>query len=224
MADVKSKSSDGGIMGGDVGLWIVVGIVVVAITIFGITEPLFSPDSAFNNIADFLKPILVFLTSSRTWIVIGIISSSFSILCIAVIIFSLVRMREIQIHEKKELDHEIQEALLRDKETSRNENPRWHYILTLMESSNESDWRVAIIEADTMLDEALAREGIVGETLSEKLEQARTNGYAYIQNAWDAHLVRNQIAHAGSEFSLSQVEGRRVVRLFQTFFEEIGVI
>ena len=133
-------------------------------------------------------------------------------------------MREIQLEEKREIDHEIHEALMKDKEKEREENPRWHYILTLIESPNESDWRVAIIEADTMLEEALKEKGLAGETVSELLEGARSSGYSSIQNAWDAHLVRNQIAHVGSEFPLSQVEGRRVIKMYQNFFEELGVV
>ncbi len=194
-----------------------------------IDKPLFNPtylniEYIFAKILAVFSPIVAFFTSSHTWIVIGFISSSLSILFIAIIIFSLVRMREIQLHEKMELDHEIHEALSRDQEAIKAENPRWHYILTLIESSNESDWRVAIIEADTMLDEILRGKSFTGETVSELLEAARSSGYANIQNAWDAHLVRNQIAHAGSEFSLSQVEGRRVIRMYQNFFEELKAI
>lgn len=194
-----------------------------------IDKPVFDPtylniEYVFSKILDVIKPIIAFFSDPHTWAVIGIISSLLSIFFIAVIIFSLVRMREIQMHEKEELAHEIHEALMHDKEASRDENPRWHYILTLIESSNESDWRVAIIEADSMLDELLREKGLTGESVSELLESARSNGYRSIQNAWDAHLVRNQIAHAGSDFSLTQVEGRRVIKMFQNFFEELGAI
>ncbi len=221
MADKKAKSGGGS---NDMGLYIIIGIMIIAITVFGITQPIFNTDSAVSGVFDFFKPIINFIINPHTWTVLGIVSSSISIFFIGIIIFSLVRMREIQIHEKHELEHEIREALIRDQEAIKNDNPRWHYILTLIESPNESDWRVAIIEADTMLDEILDKKGMVGETLSEKLEQARSNGYAFIQGAWDAHIIRNQIAHQGSDFTLTQIEGRRVIRMYQSFFEELGVI
>lgn len=221
MADKKAKSSGGS---SDMGLYIIIGIMIIAITVFGITQPIFNTDSTVSGVFDFFKPIVNFIINPHTWTVLGVISSSISIFFIGIIIFSLVRMREIQIHEKHELEHEIREALIRDQEAIKNDNPRWHYILTLIESPNESDWRVAIIEADTMLDEILDKKGMVGETLSEKLEQARSNGYAFIQGAWDAHIIRNQIAHQGSDFTLTQIEGRRVIRMYQSFFEELGVI
>jgi hypothetical protein len=194
-----------------------------------IDSPLYSPtylniEYVFAKILSVIKPIIDFLTDPHTWSTLGFISSLFSLIFIAIIIYSLVRMREIQNHEKQEIDHEIREALARDKEKERNENPRWHYILTLVESPNESDWRVSIIEADTMLDELLRDKGYTGDTLSELLEEARNGGLPSIQNAWDAHLVRNQIAHEGSNFSLTQIEARRVIKMFQNVFEELGAI
>ncbi len=225
MAEDKAESHG---LGADWLLWLIIVIVAIAVTTYGFQAP-FNPtyinlEYVFEKILATIGPIYAFFTSGQTWVTVGIISSCMSIFFIAIIIFSIVRMREIQNHEKIELDHEIKEALLRDQDALRSQNPRWHYIQTLIESPNESDWRVAIIEADTMLDEVLTKKGILGDTLSDKLEQARAEGYASLQNAWDAHLVRNQIAHAGSNYPLSQIEGRRVIRLYQTFFEEIGVI
>ena len=194
-----------------------------------IEEPLFTPtylnmEFVFSKIVEYSKPIIEFFTNPETWSTIGVISALLSIICIAIIIFSLVRLVEIQIYDKEEIDHEIHKALLKEKERERNANPRWHYILTLIESPNESDWRVAIIEADSMMEENLKEKGLSGETVSELLEGARGSGYRSIQDAWDAHLVRNQIAHDGSDFPLSQIEGRRVIKMFQNFFEELGVI
>ena len=194
-----------------------------------VTQPLFEPrtlniDFVFQKIYDIITPIFNFITNPHTWGVIGTISMILSICFIIIIIFSIVRLFEIQAHEKKEIDHEINEALKKEQEKNRNENPRWHYILTLTESPNESDWRVAIIEADTMMEELLKKKGVPGDTVAELLEEARSDGYAHIQDAWDAHLVRNQIAHQGSEYPLSQIEARRTMKMYQNFFEELGVV
>jgi hypothetical protein len=194
-----------------------------------ITQPLFEPrtlniDFVFQKIYNIIQPIFHFITNPHTWGVIGTISMILSICFLIILIFSLVRIREMQLADKAEIDHEINEALKREQEKNRNENPKWHYILTLTESPNESDWRVAIMEADTMLEELLRKKGVPGDTVAELLESARSDGYTYIQDAWDAHLVRNQIAHQGSSFPLSQVETRRIMKMFQNFFEELGII
>ena len=192
-------------------------------------KPLFTPnylnmEYVFGKIVGIAQPVINFLGNPGTWSTIGIISAFISIICIALIIFSLVRLVEIQIYDKEEIKHEIHNALMKQKEKERNTNPRWHYIQTLIESPNESDWRVAIIEADSLMEEILKERGIAGDTVSELLEGAKGSGYRSIQDAWDAHLVRNQIAHEGLDFPLSQIEGRRVIKMFQNFFEELRVI
>jgi hypothetical protein len=194
-----------------------------------INNPVFEPtyfniEYLFAKILAVIKPIIAFLTNPHTWSVLGVISSLLSLFFIAVIIFSLVRMREIQIHEKHEIDHEIHEALERDRQAEKNENPRWHYIQTILESSNDSDWRVSIIEADTMLEDILREKGFTGESVSDLLESARSAGYQNIQTVWDAHIIRNKIAHEGSDFPLTQMEARRTIRMYEVFFQELGVI
>jgi len=194
-----------------------------------VDKPLFTPnflnvEYVFSRVVEYIKPIIAFLTDPHTWSIIGSASAILSIIFIAIIIFSIVRLVEIQVYDKKEIEYEIHKALTKQKERDRDTNPRWHYILTLIESPNESDWRVAIIEADSMLEEILKEKGLAGNTASELLEGARESGYRSIQDAWDGHLVRNKIAHEGSDFYISQVEGRRVIRMYQNFFEELRVI
>ena len=194
-----------------------------------VTKPLFDPsylslEYIFGKILDYIQPTLNIILNPHTWSVIGIVSSLFSLIFIIIIIFCLVRMFEIQAYDKMEIKHEIHEALLRDKEKARNENQRWNYIITLVESPNESDWRMAILEADSFLEEVLREKEMTGDTVAELLESAKSNGYTSIQNAWDAHIIRNKIAHEGSEYPVSQIEGRRVIKMFQNFFEELKVI
>ena len=192
-------------------------------------KPLFDPtylniEYVFDKLANSLQSTYFFITNAHTWEVIGIISVSISILALIIIIFSLVRMYEIQVFDKEEVEHEINHALAKDKEADRNSNPKWKYILTLIESPNESDWRVAIMEADSLLEENFKERGLVGNSMSELLEEAKLNGYSNIQSAWDAHLIRNKIAHEGLDYPLTQVEGRRIIKLYQNVFEGMGVI
>ncbi len=195
-----------------------------------ITEkPLFDPtylniEYVFNKVANSISGFINLILDPHTWSVVGTVSVIISVLCLVIIIFSLVRMYEIQVFDREEIDHEIAHALARDREREKKLNPRWKYILTLVESPNESDWRVAIIESDSLLEETLRDKGLVGDTMSELLDEAQANGYQRIQDAWDAHIVRNKIAHEGQSFPLTQIETRRVTRLYQNIFEELEVI
>lgn len=221
-----SHDAHGG--GGDEILWVIIAIVVLLVVVFGFSSP-FDPTylnvyAVFGKILPTIQNAGSSITNPHLWSTLGYISMSISLLCLTIIIFSLVRMFEIQYHEDDEIEHEINEALARDAEQERNENPRWRYIETLVDSPNESDWRVAIIEADTMLDEILEDRGYSGETLAEKLKAVDGGAFTSLQNAWDAHAVRNKIAHSGSDFSLTELEARRVIKMFQNVFEELRAI
>jgi|GEM_PF-1075195 len=194
-----------------------------------VEKPLFDPtfmniEYLFDKVYDSVGPVWYFVTNPKLWSTLGIISTVLSFIFLGIIIFSLVRMREIQLADKEEIRHNIEKARLRAKEKERNENPKWHYILTLIESPNSSDWRVAIMEADSMMEDELKERGLSGNTLSELLEGAKNSGYRSLQDAWDAHIIRNKIAHEGIDYPLSQIEGRRVVKMYQNFFEELEVI
>lgn len=194
-----------------------------------IDKPLFDPtylniEYVFDKLTSIVNPTIDFITDAHTWEIIGLVSVSISILALVIIIFSLVRMYEIQVFDREEIEHEINHALAKDKETERVLNPRWKYVLTLIDSPNESDWRVAVMEADSLLEEIFKDRGLVGNTMSELLEEAKLNGYPSIQNAWDAHLIRNKIAHEGSDYPMTQIEVRRIIKLYQNVFEGLGVV
>lgn len=103
-------------------------------------------------------------------------------------------------------------------------NKQWERVLNHIESTNESDWRLAILEADILLDTLLDNMGLPGDTMADKLKAVEKSDFTTIDNAWEAHKIRNQIAHEGGTFVLNQPEVRRVVALYQTVFEEFRII
>ena len=67
-------------------------------------KPLFTPnylniEYVFSKIVEYARPVYEFFASSETWSTIGIISALLTIICIGIIIFSLVRLVEIQIYQ-----------------------------------------------------------------------------------------------------------------------------
>lgn len=103
-------------------------------------------------------------------------------------------------------------------------NPKWERVLELSDSMNESDWRLAIIEADIMLAELLEKMQLPGDTIGEKMKLIEKSDFTTIDNAWEAHKMRNAIAHQGSNFTLTQREAKRIILLYQSVFEEFQII
>lgn len=128
-----------------------------------------------------------------------------------------------KILELRAIEHKLlyPEAIVENKPYV---NPQWARILSHIESLNENDWRLAIIEADIMLSDVLEKLSLPGETIGEKLKAVEKSDFQTVDNAWEAHKVRNQIAHEGPAFMLNQREAKRVVALYETVFKEFQVI
>lgn len=108
--------------------------------------------------------------------------------------------------------------------TSPTTNKRWEKIVEHTNSTNSSDWRLAILECDIILDEMLTKMSYRGETLSDKLKAVERSDFLTIDKAWEAHRVRNTIAHEGSNFQINDREARRVISLYEEVFKEFHYI
>ena len=77
-------------------------------------------------------------------------------------------------------------------------NSRLDDIQGHIESDNPNDWKLAIIEADIILDGLLKERGYAGNTLGERLRSISPNQLASLQDAECITFV--QIAHEGPDF------------------------
>jgi hypothetical protein len=103
-------------------------------------------------------------------------------------------------------------------------NPKWAKVLEHINSPNESDWKLAILEADIMLNDMLDKIGYQGATMSDKLKSVEPSDFDTLQDAWEAHKIRNAIAHEGSDYVVNKPEAERVIRLFKKVFDEFKYI
>jgi hypothetical protein len=101
---------------------------------------------------------------------------------------------------------------------------RWEAIQNHLLSDNESDWKLAIIEADILLNEILSKMGYAQATVGEKLMSIERADLSTLEEAWQAHKVRNQIAHQGSGFVISLDEARRTIGRYEKVFRELEYI
>lgn len=101
---------------------------------------------------------------------------------------------------------------------------RWEQVKAHAFSNHPNDWRQAVMDADIMLDELLNILGYRGETMGDKMKQVERSDFNTIDLAWEAHKVRNQVAHGGSEFQVNEREVRRVISLYEQVFKEFEFI
>lgn len=139
-------------------------------------------------------------------------------------VYSYLKLQEVEKEEKKIFGPGPEEAPLMEEPKPNNKKDDWHRVLAHAHSENPAEWRVAIIEADIMLDEMLTALGYMGEGVAEKLKSVDPSDMLTLEAAWEAHKVRNRIAHSGTDFELNEREAKRVIMLFESVFREFGMI
>lgn len=162
-------------------------------------------------------PDLIYIGQKVIGFLIGL-SIPVSLLLFIGIIFTVERLKMIRIKEDAYYSKKKEEP------APSKGNPeiarKWDNVLIHIESPNPNDWRQAIIEADIILGDLLVMLGYKGAGIGEQLKRVTKAEFKSLDDAWEAHKVRNEIAHAGSDFPLNQYDARRVVQLYRKVFEE----
>jgi hypothetical protein len=103
-------------------------------------------------------------------------------------------------------------------------NEKWESVIKHINSANPSDWKLAILECDIMLGEILEKMGYIQPSIGEKLKSIEPSDFTNIEAAWEAHKIRNAIAHEGSDFAINEREAKRVIGLYELVFQEFEYI
>lgn len=161
-----------------------------------------------------LVPIQNFFFSlQNTLVVLGVIFFGGSI-------WATLKIREIHHAEQKK--HEpvhLEEIAAKEKFV------QWKMVLDHVNSESPAEWKLAILEADNMLDEVLEDMGYVGETVADKLKTMSRTKIASYEDIWEAHKLRNQIAHGGAiDMDLTKKMSRDTVAKFGNAFKELGYL
>jgi len=158
---------------------------------------------------------------SSSWPLIMAFSFLFGLLLLAIGIYLYRKLNEV-----KKMDAKVfgTVRIKKSDEEDNLKNERWVSLLSLLDSDSPSDWKNAILEADIILDEMTKKMGYHGDTLGERLNSVEKSDFLTLNLAWEAHKVRNSIAHEGSNFLLSKREAKRVINLYRQVFEEFEFI
>lgn len=98
---------------------------------------------------------------------------------------------------------------------------RWMTITSGLGDTSASQ-QVAIIQADKLLDSALKERGVAGETLGERMKNAKQL-FSDRDGIWKAHKLRNHIAH-DDDIKLDTRKTKRALESFKTALIDIGAL
>ena len=192
----------------------------------------FNPSFLFDKQVTAFENFFSFLTNPDLVNTYRTILALLAMFFLAVIFYTIIRLLEIRKKEEAHVHHEIEEyrhkhaaknkAIAEDEAISK--NARWREVLHLLFSQNQNDWKLSVIEADSMLEKLLTDLGYKGDNLGEKLKAAGEQGFRYLNDAWEVHTIRNRVAHEGTVFELSHHEAKRAIAIYEQIFRDFGYI
>lgn len=189
---------------------VVIKAVFTVLSVFGLTGP------AGGDVEAFIEMLLSW------WQVLSLFSFVFSAILLFGIIYAKIRVGSVLQKLERVVEEEEHEYVRG--QTNADKNERWQDVLLHINSENPNDWRLAIIEADIILEEILEQHGFVGKTIGEKLKSANSQNFRSLEDAWEAHKIRNEIAHRGGDFLLTKRTALEAITRFTKVFEEFHAI
>ncbi|MDO8571450.1 MAG: hypothetical protein Q7R79_02125 [bacterium] len=137
----------------------------------------------------------------------------FLILIILVIVGIVVGIRRIRLMMRRP------EVLGMSREDIKK---RWQSIEELLDREDEMSYKLAVLEADKLLDHALKSMGTGGNNLGERIK-LMSYKYPKLRNVWPAHIMRNKIAHEAS-YHMSKGNARNAIYQFKQALRELGTL
>lgn len=91
---------------------------------------------------------------------------------------------------------------------------KWRKIISRLENKSEPEAKLAILEADALLDEVLKKSGYPGQTLAEKLEKITTDTLPNLEELKKARQVRENII-SDPAYKLDLEKAKEVLKVYE---------
>jgi len=101
--------------------------------------------------------------------------------------------------------------------------PKWKKIKERLSTGIEAELKLAILEADSLLDQFLKRQGFKGETLEEKLELLTKDILSNIDEVKEAVKVKKAIVEDPS-YKLSLEEAKKILSIYEKALKDLQAI
>ncbi len=99
----------------------------------------------------------------------------------------------------------------------------WKDVVEHAKSGKEAERKMAVIEADDMIDSALSKIGYGGETLLDKLAVLNKEIIPNIEEVKDAHRKRRDIAYDPNK-SISREEAEQIISVYEEVFKDLRIL
>ena len=100
---------------------------------------------------------------------------------------------------------------------------QWNKILRRLETGTEAEYKLAVIEADDMLDAALKKMGYLGQTFEERLGKLTSATLPNIEQLHEIHNLRNNIVR-NPDYRLTLDEAKKATDVYGRAFRDLQIL
>jgi len=165
-----------------------------------------------------MKEIITFLTNPEVYGFYGILKFVFigvSLYLSAWIFFLLIRNSWL---ESKYFE-DLTEAFTYKPFGRKKINKRWDKIVKRLDTEKESEFKLALIDADDLLGEVFEKMGYKG-TMTDILKQLNTGIVSNLEDIKKVHQIRNKVVR-DPDYKLSRDEAGRILGIYEEAFREL---
>lgn len=126
-------------------------------------------------------------------------------------------LQALNFSKKSQVSDVQYQMIMRHRELIRK---KWEKLLEKIKSGDERDLRLAIIEADTLVDEILIQHEHPGKDMGERLKSMHPGEIENLDDLWEAHKIRNRIAHE-SGFHITAEEAKKIINIYHKTLKDL---
>ncbi len=145
-------------------------------------------------------------------------SAIFTTAAFAIAIYFLLKTGYIQLRIDR-----VRNVILQKDSVKLRVRSSWDDIERHFFAGDDNDLRIALIEADAILDEALRGAGVQGAQLGDRLKKVRPDQLPNVEDVWQAHKLRNRIAHEPT-LSLKRDIAEKALTIYETALQHLGFL
>ncbi|MBI5306669.1 hypothetical protein HZB04_03755 [Candidatus Wolfebacteria bacterium] len=97
---------------------------------------------------------------------------------------------------------------------------KWQKLMEKIKFGDERDYKLAIIEADIIIDEILKSHGHPGKDMGERLKSLNQYELEHLNDLWEVHKIRNRLAHE-ADFHIPIDEMKKIIGVYRDILEEL---
>jgi hypothetical protein len=100
---------------------------------------------------------------------------------------------------------------------------KWGKIKARLESENVSQYKVAIIEADGIIEDVIAKIGYAGKNMTERLDLINPGQLENLEEIRRAHQVRNRIIHE-ADFPVDKKMAEEIIGTYEKLLKHLELL